>query len=296
MTSEYIPFMRTDFTGRRVAGETRAALVTAHPGHELCLYGWLKQARPSVFIFTDGSGSTGEPRLGLTTKLLARTGARAGTIYGRLTDTEVYRAMLDGDIRFFVAHAAELAEVFARERFDYVACEAAEGYNPTHDVCRLVTEAAIERANYMSDHKTAGYEFALIKRGRSHRDVPRRDSVWLRLDDATLSEKIETMRAHPHLRDEVNAGLDGAGIEALRDHPELSAEAQRLVDEMGLEAFRVEHLRRVEREVAATASVAPFYERYGEALVRRGRYAQAIRFSEHVAPIVEGLRRFAGGE
>jgi hypothetical protein len=76
MTSEYIPFMRTDFAGRRIAGEMRAALVTAHPGHELCLYGWLKRARPCVFIFTDGSGSTGEPRLELTTKLLARTGAR----------------------------------------------------------------------------------------------------------------------------------------------------------------------------------------------------------------------------
>jgi hypothetical protein len=295
--SQYIPFLRRDSSGRLLAGEARAALVTAHPGHELCLFGWLKQARPRVFILTDGSGSTGEPRLGLTTKLLTHTGAREGTIYGRLTDAQVYRAMLGGDACFFVILAVELAEIFARERFDYVACEAVEGYNPTHDVSRLITGAALARANRMSDHQTVGYEFTLIKQGRSHLEAPRGDSVWLRLDDATLGEKIETMRAHPHLRDEVSAGLDGTSMAAFRNYPELAAEVQRLVDEMGPEAFRVEHLRRVACGVAAAkTSEAPFYERYGEVLVRCGRYAQAIRFSEHLAPIAEGLRRFAAGE
>src|SRR5207253_5484219 len=32
----------------------RAALVIAHPGHELRVYHWLRLARPSVFILTDG--------------------------------------------------------------------------------------------------------------------------------------------------------------------------------------------------------------------------------------------------
>lgn len=32
----------------------RAALVVAHPGHELRVYGWLEQARPRVFVLTDG--------------------------------------------------------------------------------------------------------------------------------------------------------------------------------------------------------------------------------------------------
>ena len=296
MTLKHIPFVRRNSSGRPLAGQARAALVTAHPGHELCLFGWLKQARPRVFILTDGSGTDGEPRLRSTTELLTRTGAHQGTIYGRLTDAQVYRAMLGGDACFFVTLAAELAEIFARERFDSVACEAVEGYNPTHDVCQLVTVAALARSNRMGDHQTVGYEFALIKRGRSRHDAPRGDSVWLRLDDAALGEKIKAMRAHPHLRDEVSAGLDGTAMAALRDHPELAAEAQRLVDEMGPEAFRVEHLRRIERGSAAPTSEPPFYERYGEALVRRGRYAQVISYSEHLASIAEGLRRFAEGE
>ena len=90
--------------------------------------------------------------------------------------------MLNGDPCFFVTLAVELAEVFARERFDYVACEAVEGYKPTHDVCQLITVAALARSNRMGGHQTVGYEFALIKRGRARHDAPREDSVWLRLD------------------------------------------------------------------------------------------------------------------
>ena len=34
----------------------RAALVVAHPGHELRVHGWLEVARPVVCVSTDGSG------------------------------------------------------------------------------------------------------------------------------------------------------------------------------------------------------------------------------------------------
>jgi hypothetical protein len=35
----------------------RAALVIAHPGHELRALHWLRLSRPCVFVLTDGSGS-----------------------------------------------------------------------------------------------------------------------------------------------------------------------------------------------------------------------------------------------
>lgn len=296
MSTQYIPFLKKDFSGRPLSRETRAALVMAHPGHELCWIGWLKEARPRVFILTDGSGSDGRPRLEPTTELLTRLSVPAGSIYGRLTDGEVYRAILTGNVGIFCTLAEELAEIFARQRFDYVACEAVEGYNPTHDLCRFITGAALARANRMSDHQTLGYEVNLIQRRRSHEDAPQEDSVWLRLDDDALGEKMRTMRAHPHLRDEVSAGLDGLNIPAFRKYPELAAELQSRVDEMGPEAFRVEHLRRMKDEIPVMTAEAPFYERYGEMLVRSGRYARAIRYDEYIAPIVEVLRRFAEGD
>jgi hypothetical protein len=293
MSAQYIPFLKKDFSGRPLSREARAALVIAHPGHELCWIGWVKEARPCVFILTDGSGSDQKPRLEPTTDLLTSLSASTGNLYGRLTDGEVYRAILSSNVDIFCALAEELAETFARQRFDYVACEAAEGYNPTHDLCRFMTGAALARANRMSDHQTLGYEINLIQRRCSHEDAPQEDSVWLRLDDHTLDQKTKTMRAHPHLRDEVSAGLDGIDIPAFRKYPELAAELQSRVDEMGPEAFRVEHLRRMKDKIPLMTGEAPFYERYGEMLVRTGRYGRAIRYGEHIAPIVEALRRFA---
>ncbi len=291
MTTQSIPFLKQDFSGPQAPRETRAALVIAHPGHELCLLGWLTEARPHVFILTDGSASGREPKLASTTELLARLNAPAGQIFGHMTDAEVYRAILNADVRIFCELAAELADVFIQQRFAYVVCEAVEGYNPTHDLCRFITEAALARANRVSEHQTVGYEVNLIRRSSSSDDMPREDSIWLRLDDRMLGEKIQTMRAHPHLKDEVSAGIDGMQIPAFQKFPELAAELQRRVEEMGPEAFRIEHLRRMRG--ASEMADAPFYERYGEILVSSGRYAQAIRYGKHVRPIIDALGQFA---
>jgi len=72
----------------------RAALVVAHPSHELRVHGWLEQTRPYVCVLTDGGGRRGEARLSRTSEVLTRAGAAQGTIYGRLTDLEVYTAIL----------------------------------------------------------------------------------------------------------------------------------------------------------------------------------------------------------
>ena len=74
---------------------SRAALVVAHPSHELRVHGWLQTTRPCIFVLTDGSGRAGEPRLHSTTKVLSDVGARPGSVYGRSRDVDVYEALLD---------------------------------------------------------------------------------------------------------------------------------------------------------------------------------------------------------
>src|SRR6267142_6198654 len=49
--------------------QRRAALVVAHPSHELRVHGWLQMCHPWVLVLTDGSGRTGEPRLLSTRKV-----------------------------------------------------------------------------------------------------------------------------------------------------------------------------------------------------------------------------------
>ena len=46
----------------------RPLLFSAHPGHELRVYGWLKQTKPAVCFLTDGSGADGVSRASRTTR------------------------------------------------------------------------------------------------------------------------------------------------------------------------------------------------------------------------------------
>jgi len=104
----------------------RAALVVAHPGHELCVYGWLDSVRPQVFVLTDGSGRSGTSRLDSTTKILLHTNSQRGSIYGRFTDQNLYKAILDGDFRLFEQLATELAEALVEADVEYVVGDAIE--------------------------------------------------------------------------------------------------------------------------------------------------------------------------
>jgi hypothetical protein len=57
-----------------------AALVIAHPGHELRVHGWLEWARPTVFVLTDGSGQGSHGRLASSARLIERSGGRTGSV------------------------------------------------------------------------------------------------------------------------------------------------------------------------------------------------------------------------
>src|SRR3954447_2801474 len=121
------------------------ALIIGHPGHELRVHHWIERTRPLVFVLTDGSGHTGVSRLASTTAVLERAGATPGAIYGRLSDPEVYRAILDGNVDLFAGLAAGPAAALAGGGIGCAAGDAVEGFNPGHDACRLVINAALLR-------------------------------------------------------------------------------------------------------------------------------------------------------
>lgn len=164
-----------------------AALVIAHPGHELRVHGWLQLARPRVFVLTDGSGRSGRSRLRSTTKVLAQGGAEVERIYRRLTDIDVYSAMLNRDFDLFIRLAGELAETFVRERFDYVAGDAAEGHNPTHDVCRLIINAAVEMADGGKAHRVTNFDFLLNDQPDPRPEAHDPSSTFLNLSEEALA-------------------------------------------------------------------------------------------------------------
>ena len=229
------------------------------------MHGWLAMSAPTVCCLTDGSGASAEPRIHETRRLLARAGARPGAIFGAVADRAIYDAMLARDVELFRHLVGELTVVFSG--VDYVVGDASEGYNPAHDVCRLVIDAAVRRARERSGRSIASYAFPLVGPPRPWTESGP-DDVDLLLDDGALARKLE----------------------AARNYVALDAEVALALGQLGPEAFRCEAFAHVADGGTVAGDEQPFYERYGEQRVSEGAYARVIRLREHVLPIAEALR------
>src|ERR1041385_9006272 len=159
-----------------------AHLLVAHPGHELLLQGWICRNKPTVHVLTDAAG-----RLDKTAGLLRDLGARPGAIFGRLTDAEAYAMILEGNSALLFALVEELAAELGRGGPAILVADAAEGYNPVHDLCRLIAGAAIA----MSGAGVAQLEYAVVGHPYAF-DA----SMTIDLDAAEYAAKIERARRY----------------------------------------------------------------------------------------------------
>ena len=251
---------------------SRAALVVAHPSHELRIHGWLEQTRPRVCILTDGAGRSGEPRLDRSSEVLFRTGAMPGPIYGRLTDLEVYAAILDQDSELFCGLVEELAQMFVDEQIENVVGDAVEGYNVTHDICRVMIDTAVELAQVRYGHAIANFDFPVVGPPDDCPVELRHKAIRLELDDLAFTRKVNA---------------------AVSYSPKLAHDVETAVIEgVPLDAFRVECLRPVYNRLSshATSGEPLFYEVYGEKLVAAGRYKEVIRYRKHMLPLVAAIQ------
>ena len=137
---------------------TPALLCVAHPGHELRVYAWLTLARPAVAVLTDGSGRSGRSRLPATRETLEETACTVGPFFGAMTDGAAYRAIMARDVAPFVEAADRLARCIAESGARSIGEDAAEGYNPVHDVRRFVINSACGTLG------VENYEFPLVGR------------------------------------------------------------------------------------------------------------------------------------
>jgi hypothetical protein len=243
------------------------SLVIAHPGHELRVFGHLERHAPVVHVLTDGSGHTGRSRLWRTAEILRNAGARQGSVFGRFTDGELYAALLQAEPGPFVELARGLAEGLSSGSPLTVAADAAEGFNPGHDVCRLVVNAAVGIAAARGA-KVRNLEFPLDGAPDAGAADDPRASVLV-LDDDCLARKLEAARGYAELGEDVGAAIERFGIEAFRT--EVLAPAS------------------CEFDLRGRVGDPPFYERHGEARVREGFYGDVVRFCAHVEPLARAL-------
>lgn len=244
-----------------------AVLLVAHPGHEVLVYGWMARVRPTVHVLTDGSGHTTSGRIGLTGDFLRSVGAAPGAIFGRLSDRDAYSAILSADAALLLSLAAELAGDLIARRATAVVADAAEGYNPVHDLCRTIAGAACDIAR-RAGVDVRHYEYPVVD-GAGSFDASAAPVEWHDLDDDTLAAKIAAARRFSQQISDVDDLLASDGEEAFRREP------FRLVADWTAPPF--------------DAGVRPRYERFGEERVAAGHYHRVIRYREHMAPLCDAV-------
>lgn len=185
-----------------------------------------------------------------------------------MSDKELYRAILAQDADIFLDLMAKIAGILRHEAIDYVVGDAAEGANPGHDICRLVLNAALSRAERDTDRRIRNFEFPLEGPPDG---APRREtgSIRLCLDDDAFGRKFAAAEAYP----------------------ELAADMARTLSMHERQMFRIESLHPVDYglEIAHLFEHPPLYERYGAQQVAAGFYDDVIRFREHLAPLAKRL-------
>ena len=148
--------------------------------------------------------------------------------------------------------------------------DAVEGYNPGHDACRLIANAAVAIASRRLGRRIANFDFSLTGAwdGTPAEDPPP-GSVRIRLDENGFARKLDAARAHT----------------------ELAAEVEGALAEKGANVFRTELLRLVPDPPPAYRfeENPPYYERHGEERVAAGYYASVLRYREHMLPLAEAL-------
>lgn len=252
----------------------RAAVVIGHPGHELKVFGWITTHHPRVYVLTDGSGQNGVSRLSATENLLTQIGAERGEVFGAATDAEIYEAILEQRVSFFLNILDAIAESFVSHSIDFVAGDLSEGFNPTHDLCRELIDAAVALVQRARKVSIPNYGFSLTEGESSYEPSHDRDCMHLRLDHDLLRRKLQ----------------------AARSYAELSGEIQSAIQHYGEEYFGVECLKKNNLTVPPlwAESGKPHYERCGEQRKTEGKYASVIRYREHIVPIVTAIREHAG--
>ena len=270
------PFQQISLESLSANKPGKTVLMIAHPGHELRVYGWLSKVKPLVCVLTNGAGRTGKSRLASTSHILESVGTTSGSIYGEYADTEIYQAVLAHDFSFFTDVVDDLVQLLIGQEIEYIVGDASEGYNPGHDICRLLIDTAVEIARQRAGNSIANFDFRLTGSPAQIPHEVTQNTIQLMLDTATFQSKLE----------------------ASRNYPEMSEEVDAAIGKYGEESFRAEIFRSVKSDGLPCPGnqVAPFYEQHGERQVAAGYYQHVIRYRQHMLPLIEALQQFVKGK
>src|SRR3954447_4182817 len=232
-------------------------LIIAHPGHELRLFDWMERERPLVFILSDGSGGAQSSRLGYSVSAIRATGARLIEGSGERSDRDWYAAILRRDIPAFRQAADAIAAAALIVHAPLIVSDAADGYNPLHDLCQAIAGAVVARIS--RDSKAPRFLVSPATAGA----MGRRSVAW-KLETEAARRKHQAVSANTPLAEEV--------ARLLAETP----------DALYTEEFLIPTFDWPE-------NCNPEWEAFGRKRVKEGRFATPITYRDHVLPIAKAL-------
>jgi hypothetical protein len=215
----------------------------------------MERERPRVFILSDGSGGAQSSRLAFSVATIAAAGASLIEGSGQRSDRDWYTAMITGDVAAFTQTADAIAAAAARAPL--VVADAADGYNPMHDLCQAIAGAVAARmARATTPPK-------LLVSPATASAIGTECIAWEIGPDAAERKRL-----------------------AVSAYTPLAEEATRLLAEAP-DALHRERL--LSPSFDWPENWQPEWEAYGRKRVREGRFANPITYRDHVLPIAQAL-------
>jgi hypothetical protein len=232
-------------------------LIIAHPGHELRLFDWMQRERPLVFILSDGSGGAQSSRLHYSVSAIRAAGAKLIEGSGQRSDREWYAAILAGDIPVFTQAVDAITAAAPAMPAPLVVSDAADGYNPLHDLCQAIARAVVART---ARHSKAP---KFLVSPATANAMGARSIAW-KLEDEAARRKRLAISANTLLAEEV--------ARLLAEAPDALCTEQLLIPTFDW-----------------PENWTPDWEAFGRKRVNEGRFAAPITYRDHVLPIAKAL-------
>lgn len=193
------------------------ALSIAHPGHELLLHGFLEQAKPFVFILTDGSYATGKDMMMDSIRVIDTAIKQDKKLkinfkddlwkrslmiiqqdrdpeQKHIKDEQIYSEILNQNTNFFRYYADFIATTLIKRNIDYVICDPSEQENAIHEMCNIMTDIAVDFIKKRTGKNIQQFYYELEK---PYSKNPGPECVHISLDENAAERKLNSILKYP---------------------------------------------------------------------------------------------------
>lgn len=264
------------------------ALSIAHPGHELRLHGFLEQAKPFVWILTDGSERTGNDMMWSSINCIDKATKQGKTNFApqdksmykifkmdfpgsaqenfHVKDSQIYSEVFNGKIDFFKKYITGMVNNLIKYKIDFLVSDASEDYHLTHEVVRMISEIAIIKVGEQTGKEIRLYDFPLSK---PHNDLLSDDCIHIQLDEEAVERKIDAIIEFPFAISDLhpNISVDANLISELRKMQNGKEQIKSFLKEINIDFLKNEYIRPA-LPIQETDNYKKFIESIYEKIIR----------------------------